>query len=435
MMPLSQNNRVIKKQFSPWLIWGLGAAFFFVEYFARVAPSVMVSDLMRDFAVDALALGTLSAFFHYAYVSMQIPVGILVDRYGAHRLLTVMCFLCGLGCLLFAASQSVWMADLGRLLMGFGAAFAFVGSLKLAAVWFPASRFGLLAGLTQALGMLGAAVGSAPMSFAVYHLGWRTTMLLIAGIFLLLAIFIGFIVRDKPAAASFAQEPLASDKNVLAGLIKVLANPQSWWNALYAGLIYAPTAAVAELWGVTFVRQAYYLSLPMAATAVSLIFIGWGVGGPIMGWFSDKIQRRRPIMFVSAFMCLAFFLLILYLPSHTPIGVLFAVMFFYGVSNTGLVASYALAGEINPRRIAGTSVAFANMASVIIGAFFQPLIGWVLDLNWHGEMANGAPIYSPYAFRLAFLIIPICLGVCCFITFFIKETYCQSVESRESHAS
>lgn len=434
-MQLLKNSRVIKKQFSPWLIWGLGAAFFFVEYFARVAPSVMVSDLMRDFAVDALALGTLSAFFHYAYVSMQVPVGILVDRYGAHRLLTVMCFLCGLGCLLFAAAKSVWIADLGRLLMGFGAAFAFVGSLKLAAVWFPASRFGLLAGLTQALGMLGAAVGSAPMSFAVYHLGWRMTMLLIAGIFLLLAIFIGFIVRDKPANASLAHEPLASDKNVLAGLVKVLSNPQSWWNALYAGLIYAPTAAVAELWGVTFVRQAYHLSLPMAATAVSLIFIGWGVGGPITGWFSDKIQRRRPIMFVSAFMCLAFFLLILYLPSHTPMGVLFVVMFFYGVSNTGLVASYALAGEINPRRIAGTSVAFANMASVIIGAFFQPLIGWVLDLNWHGEMANGAPIYSPYAFRLAFLIIPICLGVCCFITFFIKETYCQSVESRESHAS
>src|ERR1700722_11221771 len=106
--------------FSPWLIWGLGAAFFFAEYFARVAPSVMVPDLMRDFGVNAQALGTLSAFFYYAYVSMQIPVGILVDRYGPHRLLTVMCILCGLGCLLFASAKDVMAADIGRFLMGFG---------------------------------------------------------------------------------------------------------------------------------------------------------------------------------------------------------------------------------------------------------------------------------------------------------------------------
>lgn len=425
----SKANRKI--HFSPWLIWGLGAAFFFVEYFARVAPSVMVPDLMKHFAVDAFALGTLSGFFYYAYVGMQVPVGILVDRYGAHRLLTIMCFVCGLGCLLFASAKNVMGADMGRLLMGFGASFAFVGSLKLAAVWFPPSQFGLLAGLTQALGMLGAAVGEAPMSFAVFHLGWQMTMLLIALIFLVLAVLIGLIVRDRPANALPTSEPLASDKNVLAGLSKVLANPQSWWNFVYAGLIYAPTAAVAELWGVTFLSQAYHLSLHMAAAAVSLIFIGWGVGGPLTGWISDKMQRRRPIMLISAIACLIFFMLILYLPSNTPTSILFTVMFLYGVSNTGLATSYAVAGEINPRGIAGTSVAFANMASVIVGACFQPLIGWMLDLSWNGQMQNGAPLYSAEGFRLAFLILPISLGICVLSTFFVKETYCQSFETRE----
>lgn len=423
----------IKMSFSPWLVWGLGAAFFFAEYFARVAPSVMVPDLMRDFGVDALRLGTLSAFFYYAYVSMQIPVGILVDRYGPHRLLTVMCILCGLGCLLFASAKNVMGADIGRLLMGFGASFAFVGSLKLAAVWFPASRFGLLAGLTQALGMLGAAVGEAPMSFAVSHLGWQMTMFLIAIIFLALAILIGLIVRDRPINSLPTHEPLASDKNVLAGLLKVLSNPQSWWNFIYAGLIYAPTAAVAELWGVTFISQAYHLNLHMAAAAVSLIFIGWGVGGPLIGWLSDRLQRRRPIMLISAVACLIFLMLILYLPSNIPTSVLFLIMFLYGLSNTGLATSYAVAGEINPRGIAGTSVAFANMASVIVGACFQPLIGWMLDLSWNGQMQNGAPVYSPEGFRTAFLILPISLGICVLLSFFVKETYCQSFETREKH--
>src|SRR5687768_6752451 len=162
--------------FSPWLIWGLGAAFFFAEYVARVAPSVMVPELMKSFNVDAMAIGSLSAFFSYAYVSMQIPVGILVDRYGPHRLLTVMCIVCGLGCFLFAAASNIISANLGRFLMGFGASFAFVGSLKLAVLWFPANRFGLLAGLTQAVGMVGAAIGQAPISLVVAHLGWQTTL-------------------------------------------------------------------------------------------------------------------------------------------------------------------------------------------------------------------------------------------------------------------
>lgn len=411
-------------RFFPWIVWGLGAAFFFAEYFARVAPSVMVPDLMHAFNVDALALGSLSAFFYYAYVGMQMPVGVLVDRYGAHRLLTIMCILCGLGCLLFAGAKNVIIADIARLLTGFGAAFAFVGSLKLAATWFPANRFGLLAGLTQAIGMLGAAVGQAPMSFVVGQFGWQVTMSLIGMILLVLALFIGLIVRDKPPHASTMHEPVSSDKNILTGLKRVLKNPQSWWNALYAALVYAPTAAMAELWGVTFLAQNYHLSLHLAAGVVSLIFIGWGVGGPLMGWVSDRILRRKSIMLFSAASCLIFLSLILYLPSTTSVSVLFVIAFLYGVSNTGVATSYAVASEINPREIAGTSVAFANMASVIVGAFFQPIIGWILDLNWDGQMQNGAPLYSTQAFHIAFVQLPICLALGFVAALFVKETYC-----------
>jgi MFS family permease len=430
-MAFPSTAKKLNTDFSPWLIWGLGAAFFFAEYFARVAPSVMVADLMRSFAVDALTLGSLSAFFYYAYVGMQVPVGMLVDHYGPHRLLTVMSILCGLGCFIFAIAKGVSMANAGRLLMGFSAAFAFVGSLKLAAVWFPASRFGLLAGLTQALGMLGAAVGEAPMSFAVTHLGWRNTMFLIAITFLILAILIGIIVRDKPSD-SLPDKSLVSDKNILAGFLQVLKNPQTWWNAIYVGLLFAPTAAVAELWGVTFLMQAYHLDLHIAAIAVSLIFVGWGVGGPLIGWFSDHIQRRRPLLFISAASCLFSLLLILYMPSTTSVSALFIVMFLYGITNTGVATSYAVASEINPRPIVGASVAFANMASVIIGALFQPIIGWLLDLNWDGKMQNGAPLYSVSNFQLAFLLLPICLALSFVMAFFIKETYCQTWENRQA---
>jgi len=148
-----------KKISNAWLIWGLAAGFFFIEYIARVAPSVMVPDLMSAFSVDATHLGTLSAFMLFAYVAMQIPVGTLVDRFGPHKLLTAMALLCGLACILFSNTHQIIFAELARLLTGISAAFAFVGALKLASTWFPSSRFGLLAGATQALGMLGAFVG------------------------------------------------------------------------------------------------------------------------------------------------------------------------------------------------------------------------------------------------------------------------------------
>ena len=116
--------------------------------------------------------------------------------------------------------------------------------------------------------------------------------------------------------------------------------------------------------------------------------------------------------------------LALYWP-NLSVPMLFLLMFLYGLSNTGVGVSYAVAGEINERRVAGTSLAFANMASIIIGAAFQPLIGWFLDLQWDGKMVGGIPVYSIEAYRQAMLALPICLAVGLLSTFFVKETYCK----------
>ncbi len=125
-------NRLLQNPYYPWLVWGLVASAFFIEYFSRVASVVMVDSLMHDFKVQTLALGSLSAFFYYTYVGMQIPVGILVDRFSLRWLLTSMIFLCGVSCLIFATTTHLEIAEFARLMMGFGAAFAFVSALKVA---------------------------------------------------------------------------------------------------------------------------------------------------------------------------------------------------------------------------------------------------------------------------------------------------------------
>lgn len=405
-----------------WLIWGLATSAFFIEYFARVSPGVMIDSLMRDFKVQALALGSLSAFFYYTYVGMQIPVGILIDRFSLRWLLTSMILVCAGGCFIFSLSNQIQVAALARLMMGFGAAFAFVSALKIASVWFPAHQFGLLAGLTQAVGMLGAAFGQMPMAYLVGQFGWRITLFLIASIMVVLAVIIAIIVRDRSTT------PIVSKKNLLhspwSGLIKVLKNPQSWWNALFAGLLYAPTAALAELWGVKFFRQAYHLSNEVAAMAIGLIFIGWAIGGPLTGWISDRIKRRKIILILSALFSFLIASMVLML-TNLPLVLLFSLLFLYGLVNTGVATAYAVACEINSHAVSGTSVAFSNMASVLIGAGFQPLIGWLLEKNWNGLVVNGLAVYSTSDFHWALLVLLGSLLLAVFVSLGIKETYCK----------
>lgn len=423
------NDRLIRWPGYAWIVWGLGAAFFFSEYFARVAPSVMVPDLMHAFHTGAAGLGALSGFFYYAYVGMQIPVGALVDRYGAHSLLMITTGLCGLGSFMFASASSLYFAEIGRFLMGFGAAFAFVGTLKLATVWFPPSRLGLLAGLTQALGMLGAAVGQAPMSWSVSQIGWRPTMLWVGAELVILALLIGFLVRDHPHAETATDNKVHSMNELWNGLKQVLRNRQTWINGAYAGLIYAPTAAFAELWGVDYYEHTFHFTPAQAAFAVGLIFIGFGVGGPVSGWISDKMGERKPLLYISALGSLVTMLLALYL--NIPYWLVCILLTLYGIMNTGLVTAYAVAGEINPRSVSGMSIAFANMTSVLIGALFLPIIGWILELQWDHTMVDGIPHYSPQAYKLAMLTLPGCLVLAFILGFYVEETYCKRTE--QSH--
>ena len=407
-----------------WAIWALASAFFFAEYFARVSPSVMIQPLMVALNVNAYQLGSLSAFFYYAYVAMQLPVGALMDRFGPRWLLTAMALICGISCLVFANVHILAVAELTRFLMGFSAAFAFVGALKLASVWFPVHRFGFFAGATQAMGMWGAAVGEGPVSVLVKHMGWRHTMELIGFILVALAIAIVVIVRDRPKNSinTHRVESSHGSYGLLSGLWRVLCNSQTWINGVFAGFIYAPTVAFAELWGPSYLHRVYSMSIEQAASAVSLIFIGWAIGSPIMGWASDHLRGRKPVMIFAALMSMLMLSATLYIP-HLSVLMIFVLLFLYGLFNSGLSVSYAVACEINPHAIAGTSMSFANMASVIIGALFQPVIGWLLDWHWGGQMHQGVRFYSAADFRYAMVALPICFIISLLMMIWLRESF------------
>jgi len=220
----------------PLLAWALASLFFCYGFVQRVSPSVMVAELMRDFSAGATILGNLSAFYFYAYAALQIPVGLLMDRIGPRRLMTGAVAVAAAGSVLFASSEAITGAYLGRLLIGAGAAFSWVGVLTVLIQWFPAHRFALFTGMAQAVGMAGAIFGQAPLALSVEQIGWRSTLIVVAAIGFALAIGTWLVVRDKPHEA-------ASSVGIGASLKVLLRNRETWLNAIFGLSMTAPILA------------------------------------------------------------------------------------------------------------------------------------------------------------------------------------------------
>lgn len=407
-----------------WLICGLGAMFYCYEYFLRISPSVMTHELMSEYHLTGVQVGNLSAFYYHAYVPMQILVGLLMDRYGPRRLLTLACVFCAGGTFLFASGESLFLAEMGRFMVGLGSAFAFVGALKLATIWLPPNRFALVSGIILCLGMIGAMLGDIILRALVELIGWQVTLYMAAVAGALLTALIWSVVRDKnPDSYDYYKHSL-DFKSLLKGLVNTLKNPQIWLNGLVGFLLYVSLSAFAELWNIPFLEQARAFSKTHAANANSMIFLGWAVGGPFWGWFSDLIQKRRTPIMVASFFSLALSGVILYFP-HLPLVGVYILLFVFGLLSSVQILVFSICREATPIKIAGTAIAITNTFVMIGGNLFQPVIGKLLDLGWEGSLMHGARVYSPLAYQWALSVIPCCIAIAIIITFFLKETFGQ----------
>lgn len=406
-----------------WFVWGLAATFYFSDYLARVAPSVMHRFLQTDFGINEAEFGLLTASFYIPYILMQIPVGLVVDRLSIRHVLTLMSLITAMGCVVFGIASDLMMACFGRMLIGFSAAFAFVSALRLATSWFPPTMLGLLAGLTQALGMLGAASGDAPVSFLVATVGWRQSMFYLAVGFVILAIFLYQFVQDQPGKAKGHLDVSAKTLDILQSLKVVLKGRQTWINALYAGFLFAPTAVIGEALGPAYLQFGRGLNAHSAAFAIGLIFIGWGIGGPISGWLSDKIGYRKPLMIASALFGIGLSSVFVFIPEMSR-DTAYLIFFLFGLTNTGVAIAYAVSTEIHHRNVMGTAIGFTNMLSILIGASMQPLVGHLLDLV-AGIRAFDVQSLLLSDFQSALKILPLCSFVALILALLVKETRCK----------
>lgn len=414
----------------PWVICGLGALFYCYEYLLRIAPSVMVVDLMRAYQIDATVFGNLAAFYYYAYTPMQLPVGILMDRYGPRRLLTLACFACAVGSYLFGQAFHIGLAEIGRFLVGFGSAFAFVGVLKLATIWLPPHRFALISGLTTSLGMIGGMFGDIYLTSLVNQIGWRSTVLFSAAAGVVLAIAIFWVIRDRPETQEVL-EPTKSPidfKEVLQGAWKIIWKPQILLCGLVGFFLYLSLSAFAELWGIPYLEVAHGLTKSQAAVSISMVFLGWMFGGPIAGWISDTMGRRLLPIMIGALGGAVSIALLLYLPSPSLITV-DTLLFLFGLFASTEVIVFAIARESCAHHLSASALAIVNMLVMLGGVFFQPLTGYLVDLTWTGTVVDGVRSYTADGYRMALLTLPVAFSLTFILTLFMRETYCRVNEN------
>ena len=413
------------------MIWGLGAMLYHIGFYQRVAPAVLTTELTLEFSLSAMALGNLSAFYFYSYVMMQVPTGLLADHWGPRKLLTMGACVAAIGGAVFAIAPDVWWANFGRLLIGGSVAVAFVGMLKLTGHWLPHRHYALASGMALFVGILGAVFAGVPLRLLVDMFDWRLVMLGSAVGTFAWALAIWWLVRDDPSERGYASYAISNDaagdganQSVLSTILAVFRGHNIWLFFLIPGGVVGCILTFSGLWGVPYLTTQYGLNKTEAAAVCSVLLVAWAIGGPLFGWFSDHIGRRKPIYILGCLVplfCWAFVLLNPNLSLRLLIAILLVASFFSGCTIVG----FAFARESAPIQLSGTVSGVVNMGVMMGPMMMQPVVGWALDRHGADFVAEGIRTYSIDAYHDGFILMLIWLAASTFLVFFTQETYCQ----------
>lgn len=412
-----------------WLVWGLGAALYLIAFYQRVAPAVMTDELTREFGLSAAGLGNLSAFYFYSYVAVQIPTGLLADRWGPRRVLTAGAALTALGTLTFALAPGAAYANAGRLAIGAAAGVAFVSMLKLASHWMPLRRFALASGVALFIGTLGATLAGAPLRVAVDAFGWRPVMLASAILTAAVAAAIWVVVRDDPSERGYdsyfaGSRSLARSPSIAASLREVFRYRNVWLIVAIPGGFSSIVLTFAGLWGVPFLATQHGFTTREAAMTTSAMLIAWAIGGLVFAQVSQRLGARKPVLAAGLVATLAAWGFALGL--RAPAGWLVVLPLVAAAFLAGaFILTFAFAKESVPARLGGTVSGIANMGVMLGGMFMQPLVGWLLDRQWSGALAGGVRVYDLAAFQWAFAPTFAWGAAALALIAFARETHCR----------
>lgn len=419
----------------PWLICSIVTLFYCFNYFLRSSPNVMQSELVQSFHITGYQFGILTSAYYWAYTPMQIPAGLIYDKFGVRFVLWLASLIATLGVLLFTQADTFTTAWIGRFLIGFGCAFAYIGVLKLASVMLPANRFAIVAGLATAAGMSTGALTQNYITHVIGHVGYKGALHPAILIGVALSFLILFFVRDRDKNPNAAQDEMREPmdaKQLIRALKLVFTNKQMWLIGVIGCLLYLPASVFLDGYSKQYLIMVYHVTPEQAAFVSSLTFLGWIISGPIIGAFSDYVKRRCLPLTITGTFAAILLCVVFYAPNTLHLWGLYSIFFFIGFSCGAHPLCFPLGKENNPIQISGTAVAVTNMLIMLGGNIFPPIVGKLLDLHSTMIGADGLPVYTASDYTFALSVIPIGVAIGIFLSIFLKETYCESLASEET---
>jgi MFS family permease len=408
-------------------MWSLPAALFLIGFFHRVVPGVMAQDLMQSFGVTGTIVGLLSATYFYAYAALMLPGGVLIDAFGVRRVVAIGGAIMGAGALAMGSAPAVGPLFAGRFLVGLGATVTFVGTLKIAATWFPPGQFGTLSAVTATVGILGALVATAPLAALVDVAGWRGALWAVGTITLAAAAACGLFVRDRPSNIADPVLPAPTVGRVVTGMGRVLRNPHTWPPFLTFFCLYSAMGNLM-LWAVPSLRDVYGLSLTKAAWYAAAYTLALLVTAPLTGFVSDRVVRRRKAPYaILCWTLLGLWCVLVMTLGALPLWAVYVLLVSMGVSGGAFVLTWPIGREVNPPDLAGIAVAVVNLGGFLGAALTQGPLGALLDAYWTGTLVDGVRRYPVEAYRASFAVCAALVFVAALLSLLLRETRGQNV--------
>jgi MFS family permease len=398
-------------------MWGLAAAFYLFGFFQRVTPAALAQELAQELAPTATALGWLSATYFYCYAVMQLPAGLLADRFGPRRLFIAATAAAVAGTLLFAWAETFAAAAVGRGIIGAAAAVGWIGMLKLAAHWFSPQKFASISGLSLTVGTIGAVLAGFPLRLLSDEYGWRNVVAGSAGFAALVLLGMLFILRDDPAERGYRSwAPAPQTDDALAKIsvwdsLRTLPKKDLALLCLGQTAVTGSVVMMAGLWGVPFLTTLFDVSSRTAVGLTSLIPIGFAAGSLVFGPWSDRTGRRKKPLLVGTLGVFAGFILLASGISLSSLWATAALLSMIGISSGSMVVAFAYGKDLVGGRRTATITALVNLSVTLGSLGLQPLFGVILDWQWDGLVVEGVRRYDATAFQWGFAATALWLGL------------------------
>lgn len=401
----------------PWIVCFAASLLFFYEFIQGTMFASIADQVMRDFQIAADKMVYLSSAYYLSNVIFLVVAGFLLDRYSAKKMLLGAMFFCVLSTFVLAHTDSFWVAFTCRFVIGIGSAFCFLGPVRIATRWFSPRQMAFVTGAIVTMAMSGGMLAQYPLMQLVSHIGWRHALVNVSWMGAVMLVAMARLIQDRPSDEVKTQE---SQIGLWETTKQAYLNRETFFSGLYASLMNMGVAVFGAVMGQLYLVQRLGVTQDKAAMVNGMLFLGAMLGGPLIGFWSDKIRRRLLPMRVGAAVSFLIALAILYMPvSVFGMAVLF---FLLGLTTSSQVISFPLVAEKSSPMLIASSISLVSI--VLQGGYivYQNIYGFVLMQDTAVQMVNGAPSYSLAAYQLATLILPISFLIAGFLVFGLKES-------------